>query len=91
MCFVGIMTFRQWQGHTLRPGQSQGSLPKKSSDLEQRIAQWSKDLFETRDALYASVKEGISDMNRHKAYQLEGKVDLFGAELKELKIRYNLL
>jgi len=73
---MGYVTFEEWQG----------SLLEESRVLEQMFAKCGNDSFETRDALCALFKEWISDMNRDEAYRLAGKVDLFDAELKELKI-----
>ena len=67
------------------------SLFEESSKAEQRFVKWGKDLFKAKDALRALVKEGISDRNRDEACRLAKEVDLFDAELKELKIRWNLI
>jgi len=78
---MGFATFKEFEG----------SLLEESSKVEQRFAEWGKDLFKAKDSLRALVKERISDGNRDEAYRLAKEVDLVDAELKELKIRQNLI
>ena len=66
------------------------SLLEESEEVRRGFVECGKRLFETRDALRALVKKGISDENREEALQLAGEADLIEAELKELEIRQRL-
>jgi len=74
---LGYATFEEFEG----------SLLDDLEEVKQGFAECGKRLFETRDALRALVKEGISDENKEEAYQLAREADLIEAELKQLGIR----
>ena len=74
---MGSTTFEEFEG----------SLLEESKEVKQGFAECGKMLFETKDALHALVKEGVSDRNKEEAYRLAKEVDLLEEKFKELEIR----